>query len=421
MPLALKAAPELAASYDGFIWYPNTLSFGHTTVTGLPALAGGYDYSPEALDARAGEPLVDKINEALRLMPALAGGAGLRVTVTDPTMANMQLVPDLSIYHAMPNVSAYNLDGRKDTQYQAAFPPKEERFVDSFDFDILFRYGLFRIALPALRYGIHYKGTWWRDGATNAYGRALTEFATLYYLSDFCYADEGADTFALCMNETTHEPGAYTAALRPQQGVIRYSDAERALFGTDDNCAYMYTFIAALTAAARWLEWLKAQGLYDNTRIIIVSDHGAAFADAPGFVDAAGGAGSDMAAYNPLLMVKERGARGPLASSSSLMTNADTPRLALRDLAAPLLNPYTGAPLSDAPASERLPLTVSAGISFQPRLHGPNQYHLKARRSLHAPDVFSASAWGNWEPPNLGVRTQDSEFKSQVPNTEAAP
>ncbi|GAB6392373.1 MAG: membrane protein insertase YidC [Treponematales bacterium] len=388
MGKALEVMPELVESFDGFTWYPNTLSFGHCTVTGLPAMLGGYDYTPSNIDRRKTELLKDKINEALTLLPRLAGANGYRVTVTDPTMANMQLVPDLSVYQGIENVRALNLDGRMEKRFLEEFPQKEEQLIDSFDFDILFRYGLFRIALPVLRYGIQYKGTWWRDGASNAYGHGVTEFSTLYYLSDFCFIDSGPDTLSIFMNETTHEPGAYTANLRPEPGVIHYSNEEIARFGSEDNTIYMYTFLAAINAAGRWLAWLREAGVYDNSRVIIVSDHGDDLDDAPGFVD------SGMVAYNPLLMVKERGARGTLLVSEEFMTNADAVTFAVKGIENPV-NPYLETPLDGS--GKALPLTVSQAVSFQPRRHGPYAYNLTRERKFLGPDIFHVSSWKPWE------------------------
>jgi hypothetical protein len=226
-----------------------------------------------------------------------------------------------------------NLDGKMERRFTEEYPVEEERFIDSFDFDILFRYGLFRIAPPILRYGLHYKGTWWRDGASNVYGRALTEFSTLYYLSDFCAVDQGSDTLSIFMNETTHQSGAYTAELRPVPGFIRYTQEEIDAFGSEDNASYMYTFLSAMKAINRWIDFLKKEGLYDNTKIIIVSDHGNNF-DTELFEN------TGMQSYNPLLMVKPFNARGPLALSQEFMTNADVPSLAVEGAIPNPVNPY---------------------------------------------------------------------------------
>ncbi|MDR2102961.1 MAG: YidC/Oxa1 family membrane protein insertase [Treponema sp.] len=386
MHRALELLPELTEGLDGFTWYQNTLSFGGVTVTALPPLLGGYDYMPVKIDARQDELLKDKVNEAITLLPKIFGEAGYRVSVTDPSMTNLSLVPDLSVFAGMKNVKVQNLDGRLNRRFMEEFAHQGERLIDSFDFDILFRYGLFRIALPALRYGIHYKGTWWRDGASNVYGHGVTEYSTLYYLGDLCKADEGADTLNIFYNETTHEPGAYTADLLPKPGPIRYSREEIARFGSEDNTAYMYTFMAAMKGVLKWLEVLKDKQVYDNTRIIIVSDHGSGFENSifeePG-----------MESYNPLLLVKEPGARGNLQISEEFMTNADVPSLITVDWDKPL-NPYRGTVINAAAKNEVL--TVVDEVSFQPRRHGPYQFSLRRIREFTGRNIFKAGSWGEW-------------------------
>ncbi|MDR3168136.1 MAG: hypothetical protein LBT93_09335, partial [Treponema sp.] len=266
------------------------------------------------------------------------------------------------------------------------FPHEGERLIDSFDFDILLRYGLFRIALPILRYGIHYKGTWWRDSASNVYGYAVTEYSSLYYLADLCTVDNGADTLNIFINETTHEPGAYTVDLLPKPGLIRYSREEIDLFGSEDNTAYMYTFMAAMKGVVKWIKALKDMGVYDNSRIIIAADHGSGFDNSQ--FETAG-----MVSYNPLLLIKEPGVRGSLETSWEFMTNADVPALVIAEWDNPV-NPYLGTPIGSAPKDE--PLTVVREVSFQPRRHGPYQFNLTETRRLLGRDIFKAASWDEW-------------------------
>lgn len=384
---ALAEAPELKAQFDGFTFYPNTVSFGNCTVVGLPAMIGGYDYTPERINAREETLLKDKINESLMLLPKIFGESGVRVTITDPAMTNLQLVPDLSVFKDMRNVTALNLDDRYSKRFLEEFAQESVKGspLEEFDFDVLFRYGVFRIAPPILRYGLHYKGTWWRDGASNAYGRSLSEFSTLWYLGDICVADNGADTLTIFMNETTHEPGAYTKELLPTPGVIRYSDEEIAQFGSEDDCSYIYTFMSALRAVTRWLDSLKTLGVYDNTRIVVVSDHGSSFKNSLFDEEV-----KRMVDFNPLFMVKERNSQGELAISYEFMTNADTFSFVTADLDDPQ-NPFLGAPTSDADKYKAL-MIVNA-VSSQPRRHGPYLLNFSRVRKLIGRDIFKAEAW----------------------------
>jgi hypothetical protein len=387
MHIALKEMPFLAEQFDGFVWFPNTLSLGSVTVTGLPEMLGGYDYIPRKINERRDVLLKDKINEAITMLPKLFGEAGRRVSITDPALTNMQFVPDISVFKDLKNVTAQNIEGRLVSRFKKEFPVEDEKMLDSFNFDILFRYCLFRAALPMLRHGIYYNGKWWRDGASNAYEIGVTQFSSLYYLSDLCTVDDGGDTLNIFMNGTTHEDGAYTADLLPRHGIIRYSREEINKFGSEDNTAYMYAYMAAMSALGRWLDSLKERGVYDNTRIIIVSDHSGGF-ESERFEPA------QMGRYNPLLMIKNQDSRGKLKISDEFMTNADVPALVTREMENPV-NPYLDTAITLSSKNDTL--IAVREVSSQPRRHGPYVYNLSGTREFLGPDIFSASSWGPWQ------------------------
>ncbi len=89
----------------------------------------------------------------------------------------------------------------------------------------------------------------------------------------------------------------------------------------------------------KWLDWLRENDVYDNTRIIIVSDHGYSVE-------------SDIVEYYqtqflPLLLFKDFNADGELTYDYTFMTNADTILLATEGLEEiSKNNPYTGEELA---------------------------------------------------------------------------
>jgi YidC/Oxa1 family membrane protein insertase len=397
MQTVLEEWPALAEQLDGFTFYPNTLSFGSCTVTGVPAMLGGYAYTPLAINERTDELLVDKVNEAITLLPRLFGEAGYRVTITDPVIANMQSVPDISIFKDMKNVTARNLSGTLSNRYRDEFPIEDEQTIDSFDFDILFRYGLFRAAFPALRFGIHYKGQWWRESAYNSYGRAVGEFSSLYYWPQLCSVADGTPvskgTLNIFMNSITHESGAYNSNFVPQNSIVVFSETELEKYGSEDNAEYIYTFMAAMTQFTKWLDYLKANNVYDNTRIIVISDHGGSYHNP--FLDFA-----EMESHNPLLLVKEAGARGLLVVSGDLMTHSDTPALAAVTLTEQNAG-NTPAQVTvlqrEAAQAKTRPLWAVSETSSQPLRHGPYGFSLEGKRALRGGEMFRSEAWGAWE------------------------
>ena len=71
--------------------------------------------------------------------------------------------------------------------------------------------------------------------------------------------------------------------------------------------AHYQTFAASLREIGYWMEYLKAKDVYDNTRIIIVSDHGKELGQ---FASLKINSELDIQAYSPLLLVKDFNSRG---------------------------------------------------------------------------------------------------------------
>lgn len=114
--------------------------------------------------------------------------------------------------------------------------------------------------------------------------------------------------------------------------------------------------MAALLRVGEWLDYLKENGVYDNTRIIIVSDHGRDLGYFGMQLEQAGQSAVpeeddlnwlDVMLYNPLLLVKDFGTTGDIKTDNTFMTNADTPFLAFRGQVKDPENPFLEKKLSD--------------------------------------------------------------------------
>ena len=371
---ALEYMPSLKTEFDGFIFYPNTLSFGSNTVTGVPAMLGGYNYTPQAINKRKDELLVKKVNSAITNMPRFFGEAGYKVTITDPVIANMQSVPDISIFNDLPNVSAKLLSGKLTDHYRREFPDSVDDGINTFDFDILFRYGIFRAAPPILRYGIYYKGQWWREAAYNSYGRAIGEFSSLYYLPGICSINNNNPSLNILMNSITHENGYYNDNFFPQETPVIYNNS---------NAEYLNILVSAMKQLSKWFDYLKENEIYDNTRIIIVSDHGGNYRSRL--------CNSEMESYNPILIIKDFYSNGKMKISDNFMTHADTPYLAAADLNLSNMDKI------DIKKEKEGEIAAVSSVSSQPLRHGPYQFNLNRIRELKGRDVMKKESWGEWK------------------------
>ncbi len=93
---------------------------------------------------------------------------------------------------------------------------------------------------------------------------------------------------------------------------------------------------------------MRENGVYDNTRIIIVSDHGAGLGQFEDLiVNMEDGTSIDAEAYNALLLFKDFACNDPFQSEATFMSNADVPVLAMQGLFEDMKNPFTDDVISD--------------------------------------------------------------------------
>ena len=100
--------------------------------------------------------------------------------------------------------------------------------------------------------------------------------------------------------------------------------------------------MASMIQLGKWFDYLRENHLYDNTRIILVSDHGKPlnqFSEL--LLDNGDSTGQDMEMFTPLLMVKDFNSKG-FTTSDEFMTNGDVPTLATSEFIQNPINPMTG-------------------------------------------------------------------------------
>ena len=153
-------------------------------------------------------------------------------------------------------------------------------------------------------------------------------------------------------NDTTHSPCLlqepdYVPALNVDNTVYDYDMGRRySLNGRIMDMSYEYQVthyhvnMAAYIQLGQWFDYLREMGVYDNTRIILVSDHGRNINQFNVKCE-----GEDMELFMPLLMVKDFNATG-FTVSEDFMTNADTPIIATSGLIDNPENPFTHKPLT---------------------------------------------------------------------------
>ena len=384
VPFIFEEKPELYDEYSGFTYYPNTVSFhGHTSL-GAPPLYGGYEYTPEEINKRGTVHLVQKHNEALTMLPLLFSENGFTVTVTDQPYANYNEKIDISIYDRYPQIQAHRTDSAYTDvwlkEHNMNFPSTSDMLKRN-----MFYYSVFRSSPVALRALVYGGGIWGSPISTRWLRDFLNAYSALDYLSALTRIEtDDTNCFLLLTNNTTHER---TFLQAPDY----HPELTPTNLGTGpfkDRTTY-HINAAALQRLGDWFSFLKAEGLYDNTRIIIVSDHG----EAENFVHKSS-LPFKLEQFNPLLMVKDFGASGAMQTNRAFMSNADAPFLAAHGVIPDekMKNPFTGQAISRELKKEPLYIAVSGSLHLSKKTATRFLLDRKRDYSVHD-DIFDEANW----------------------------
>ena len=360
IPYLFQEKPELKEQFAGFTYYGNSISFGGNTNFASPALFGGYEYTPVEINKRSAESLVSKHNEALKVMPVIFSENGYDVTVCDPVYANYQWIPDLSIYDDCPGVTAYITRGRfRDVEQKQALI--DQNYRNFFCFSVMKSMPLFLqpfIYSGGRYYQVASASTQIRDGISLSTGISDGFMDPYDVLTNLPYmtnvTEDGTNTFLLMANDITHEPTLlqepdYTPAQNVDNTVYDSENVDRFVIEGRElkterttQMIHYHVNMAAMLQLGSWFDYLRENDVYDNTRIILVSDHGHNLAQLEEFVlDDGSGNLEDLEFYYPLLMVKDFNSED-FVTSDTFMTNADVPTLAMEGVIPDPINPFTG-------------------------------------------------------------------------------
>ena len=367
IPYIFNEKPELKNQYAGFTYYSNVTSFGAFTNFATPALFGGYEYTPFEINKRSDESLAQKQNEALKVMPVLFDQNDFNVTVCDPTYANYQWIPDLSVYDEYPNIKSFVTNGAfSDSSMKEASVRKNMRNFFCFGVmkamplimqETLYNEGKYN-ASDRDQEGLVYagqvtNGLSYAEGINELFMKSYNVLKALPHITSF---EENKGSFIIITNDLTHEPMLlqepnYTPEMIVDNSMYYANSTERfTLDGVtlkmenEKQVSHYQTNMAAIIVLGEWLDYLRENDVYDNTRIIIVSDHGRNVAQIEGLYDEE--SLLDYEFFMPLLLVKDFDAK-EFSVSDEFMTNADVPTLATQGIFDRPINPFTGKEMTN--------------------------------------------------------------------------
>lgn len=388
VPRFMEQYPELQKSYDGFVWYKNTLSFGNFTTVGAPAMIGGYEYTPEKINERKNELLRNTHNEACLVLPKLFLDGGWSVTITDPPLPNYSEKTDLSAFKKYPQMKVSELAGRYDSNYLESLN-STGREVDKICRKQSRNFCLIQALYPKARFYFY-----------NIVRDAINEtsfehnYASLYFFNQLTEFNSENDNFFFIENDATH-PDSDAPDWGSDDQLLITENEIKPFYDFKDSKDLVHYRVNALCirAVGKWLDYLKENNAYDNTRIIIVSDHGRGIhlEEFKDFTDY-----EAPAYFSALLMYKDFNSQGGVQTCSDFMMNADTLFLAKEGLGLNDKNPFTGKNLIQEKEGE-VHVHYAATTSTT-KIYNNKKFDLKRKRGWAVKEnIFDESNWRRLE------------------------
>ena len=397
--------PELKKDMNGFTLYTNILAYSKNTVGAIPSLMGGYEYLPYELTVEKKYNLKDKYNESVLVMPKIFTDYGYKVNLFNVTFVNLNFGYDTSLFSSYSNVNAYteNYDFIKFalTNFINDYSNETKDIKEIFDkqlyslsdknMDLLkkvsFRFSLFRMIPSFMRKTFYNGADWYIYGSENAVtiNNSLKEFSILNSLRHITSISENGNYFNFIHNNITHEPDYINTNLLPSIWKYQIPNIDIKKFKNEFLTRSYYANAASMKNIAELIYFLKDNNVYDNTKIIIISDHALNIE-----TDFYKNNGIEfMAIYNALLMVKNFYSTNDFTISSNFMTVADLPYLSTKHLTKQI-NPFTQSIITNNYKNGELKLIILN--EWQPNRQLENRFNFTKYYTVKG-NIFDKNNW----------------------------
>lgn len=370
--------PEVLEHFPGFVWYRDMISNGNRTLLSIPSILGGEKYIPLRMNAE-GRSLSDQIRDAYYELPLRFLDAGYDVSLLNISIRKFDEREKVEKYQHPRLIERAAWEWGKIMRLERSQQNDWDQDQGGLYKDYALAVSVFRV-LPnfgriMLRGGRFFPNTLKGQAVRNIMDSHL---GLHFYMDKFINSGAERPTYKFVHGQLTHFPWGFakdSLTVMPEEELLEKMESFEAHYNSE---------VHQLRLLSRFTDWLRENGMYDNTRIILVSDHNA-------FVDESdikiplptSGNPREVAPF-ALLMVKDFNADGPLRVSDDPMQTADVPALVCQGL----------PEIANPPALGRItPDRVryhSAG-SAHPRMHDRDRWKIHSYE-IRGP-IFDPANW----------------------------
>ena len=337
MERILAEYPEYKDKLSGFTWHRNMLAAATETATSMPSIFAGEEYLPLAMNSMPGSG-DEKVNKAADTLFRQAEKQGYKVSVVGGSSAYL---------------GGATLEGTANSElepYQQYWEKVRDIKSDSArkvnQGHLLTMLTIFQGAPYFLKPVIYNDGGWliFSRVALFWYVRShvFSEYSFLDLLPEISNGQSQQNTFKYFHSCFTHIPYGIGEDGNLVDFNSQYPDQVHKSFIFGESAYYTARKFISLMVA--YTDWLKDAGLYDNTTIIIASDHGNDYSEnnplAPEGIESVLPRDT-FNRLNSLFMVKPAGASGAIRVDDTFASNGDINAVLQNALG--LENTYTGS------------------------------------------------------------------------------
>ena len=326
IPDVFKDEPALRTQFDGFTWYPNTLTTSNNTLGGLPTIFGGYNYNVENLsNYKINIPLKDKRDAAYKLFIDNFSKKDYELLYFAPSFAGGNFSGDCSIFN---KESLECINTFKTPISEENIKSKE---ILSKIYKQLMTLSIFKSSPAIFKETVYQQGNWLGNSAfqimaTNLYKTYKDNLEMMIELSDTNAVKK--NTFKIITNMITHSP-AFTDEECNLTTNINLKTVKR--FKSISAAKHFESTKCGLKILQKYFQWFKDNDIYDNTMFVIVSDHAFPMYN-PMLVNITGKNDYDFSYYHSLLMIKPFKSTGTIKTDFTNRMNYEVPYIVCKEI-----------------------------------------------------------------------------------------
>lgn len=315
--------PVLQKQYRGFTWYREALASGPSTLSSLPSIVCGEQCTPWELNKETDLTLAEKINRGFADTLNRFGATYDAVLYE----RNWTERNRLSRYTDHQPLLIRNIGD----SYVRRYTAQNNLVIDRGNSDsFLIAVSLFNSVPWSLKNFVYKDGRWIErlmgESTAALVYNLYRDLALFELLPEVSNTEAKKNTFKFIDSELSHypwftEPGSCKLLPYETPGVRADGIPE----------GQMAAEVCSLATLGRWFDWMRAEGIFDNTTIVVVSDHSSGYVPELAEIERAKG---DIGRPSSLLLIKPRhaDARASLKVSDDHLGIVDTMKFIFADV-----------------------------------------------------------------------------------------